>query len=265
MSIKNIQAIDVHAHFGTFLRGKSKLIDQFMSGDAEKVINRAKTANTKITIVSPLKALIPRLNNDPITANEEEVKVVGQTPGLRQWVVVDPLKPQTFDQADRMLHLSKCVGIKIHPEEHGYSIVKHGRTIFEFAAKHQTVVLSHSGEKNSMPVDLVKCADDFPEMKLILAHLGNGGPDLHVRAIQNSRKGNVFVDTSSAAGLTSGLLEWAVKEIGAERIVYGTDSPLYFAPMQRARIDYAEISDNDKKLILCDNATKLFHFKTGEI
>ena len=58
--------------------------------------------------------------------------------------------------------------------------------------------------------------------------------------------------------MTSRQIEWGVKEIGAERLLYGTDSPLYFAPMQRARIDNAEISDTEKKLILRENALKLF-------
>ena len=56
----------------------------------------------------------------------------------------------------------------------------------------------------------------------------------------------------------SSLIEWAVKEIGAEHILYGTDSPLYFAPMQRARIDNAGISDREKRLILHDNAAAIF-------
>jgi len=43
--------------------------------------------------------------------------------------------------------------------------------------------------------------------------------------------------------LTSNLIEWAVSEVGAQHILYGTDSPLYFAPMQRARVDNADISD----------------------
>jgi hypothetical protein len=60
-------------------------------------------------------------------------------------------------------------------------------------------------------------------------------------------------------GITSGLLEWAVAEIGADRILYGTDTPLYFAPMQRVRVDNAEISDEDKRMILCENAEWLFN------
>ena len=111
-----------------------------------------------------------------------------------------------------------------------------------------------------MPEDFVRFANDFPSVKLIFGHLGwcgDGNPDHQVRAIQSGRHSNMFVDTSSARSIIPNLIEWAVSEIGAERILYGTDTPVYFSPMQRARIDCADISNQDKKLILHDNAAKL--------
>jgi predicted TIM-barrel fold metal-dependent hydrolase len=114
-----------------------------------------------------------------------------------------------------------------------------------------------------LPADFVRFANEFPEVTLILAHLGNSGvtadsPDLQVRAIQASRHGNVYVDTSSAQSLLPGLVEWAVHEIGPERILFGSDTPLYFAASQRARIDDAEIGDNEKRKILLENAQRVF-------
>ncbi len=174
-----------------------------------------------------------------------------------QWVVVNPLLPEIFNQAAEMLQAPSCVGIKIHPEEHGYHITEHGGRLFAFAAEHNAVVLTHSGEKNSMPTDFVPFANDFPNITLILAHLGfswEGYPDQQVKAIESCRHGNIFTDTSSAMSLTPNLLEWAVGKITADRILYGTDTPVYFAPMQRARIDFADISEKDKRKILHDHA-----------
>ena len=103
-------------------------------------------------------------------------------------------------------------------------------------------------------------ADQHPEVTLILSHLGfshSGDLTRQVRAIQQSRHGNVYTDTSSMKSLVPRLIEWAVAEVGAEHILYGTDSPLYFAPMQRARIDHAEMPDQAKRLILRENAARL--------
>lgn len=69
---------------------------------------------------------------------------------------------------------------------------------------------------------------------------------------------NVFTDTSSAKSIIPNLIEWAVREIGADRILFGTDSPVYFAPMQRARIDCALMDEEAKRLVLRDNALRLF-------
>lgn len=256
-----LQAIDVHAHFGKYRGNKFKIANQFMSGNAELVVRRARLARTCLTIVSPLEALLPRLGGDPVSANTSTAKIVTETDGLLQWVVVDPTKEQTYRQAEEMLKLPKCVGIKIHPEEHGYHIAKYGRDIFEFASRRRAIVQSHSGDKNSLPSDFVKLANDFPRVQLIISHMGcgwNGDLTHQVRAIKKSRHGNVYTDTSSARSITANLLEWAVEEIGAERILYGTDSPMYFAPMQRSRVSNADISDKDKRLILRDNALNLF-------
>ncbi len=105
-------------------------------------------------------------------------------------------------------------------------------------------------------------ANSYPNVRLILGHLGNGGgaagdPTLQVRAIQACRHDNVFVDTSSAS-IMPNLIELAVRRNRFAPILFGTDSPLYSTAMQRARIDSADISEADKRNILCDNAIRLF-------
>jgi hypothetical protein len=268
MSIRELQAVDVHAHFGDYYRDGKDLLNTLSSGDGACVVERARLANTCLTMVSPLKALMPRHRADAYGGNAEAAHVVAAHPELRQWVVIDPAKPDTYQQAEEMLALPTCVGIKIHPEEHAYPITEQGREIFEFAAKHRAIVLTHSGEENSLPEDFVPFANDFPEVRLILAHIGctiDSDVGHQVRAVQLSKHGNVFADSSSASSVISGLIEWAVGEIGAEKVLYGTDTPLYFAPMQRARIDCAEIADADKKRILRDNAMDLFQLSEAAV
>lgn len=263
MDIRDIQAIDVHAHYGTYIRDSSPpLVNDFATGDAETVVARARQANVRTTIVSPLSGLIPRGAADTVAGNREAAEIVRATEGLLQYVIANPLQRETFSQVDDMLAQPHCVGIKIHPEEHLYPIVEHGDALFALAAKHDAIVLAHSGDPNSWPIDFVPFANTYPNVKLILAHLGNGGgaagdPTLQVRAIEASKHGNVFTDTSSARSMMPGLIEWAVCEIGSEKIMFGTDSPLYSTAMQRARIDSAGISDEDKRQILCENAERL--------
>ncbi|MFM2097049.1 MAG: hypothetical protein RIS70_4173 [Planctomycetota bacterium] len=261
MSISLVPAIDVHGHYGNYDRGQPGLANELMSGDAAVVADRARRANIRITIVSPLEALLPRGKGNAVLGNRHATEIIRDHPDLRQYVVIDPRVPETYRQAEALLPLPQCVGIKIHPEEHGYPIHDHGEAIFAFAARHRAVVLSHSSEQNSLATDLVAWANRFPEMRLILAHIGCGWDNDYthqVRGVQASRHGNVFADTSSARSITPNLIEWAVRQIGVDRVMFGTDTPLYTTAMQRARIDHADLSDAQKRAILHENAERLW-------
>jgi predicted TIM-barrel fold metal-dependent hydrolase len=163
-----------------------------------------------------------------------------------------------------MLKSPWCVGIKIHPEEHCYRIADYGDRLYGFFAEVDAPVMTHSGCPNSLPADFVPFANRYPSVRVLLAHLGNGSgdhqrPDLQVRAVQAATHGNLWVDTSSARSILPGLVEWAVREIGAERLLFGSDTPLYHVAMQRTRIEAAEISADAKRLILRENALKFFN------
>ena len=262
MSTSNIAAIDVHAHYGDRQLLEAPFLSELASGGPDVVLERARRNNIEWTIVSPLQAIAPRGRgaSDVMGGNDDATQLVDRTDGLLQWVVIDPTRPDTYRQADTMLSRSKCVGIKIHPEEHCYPIREFGAPIFEYAARHRAVVLTHSGHENSLPDDFLPFADEYPDVQLILAHIGcsdDRNPTRQVRAVQRSHHRNVYVDTSSAMSITPNLIEWAVREVGATRVLFGTDTPLYHAGMQRLRIDQADISDDEKRQILRDNAEKL--------
>jgi predicted TIM-barrel fold metal-dependent hydrolase len=265
MNVHDIQAIDVHAHCGIFFRNDAhELINQFMSGSADVVAQRAAHSNIMLTVVSPLEGLFPRGLSIAETekANQQAHDEVAANPALRQWVIIDPRKPETYQQADRMLQTPCCVGIKIHGEEHQYHIEDYGDAIFEFAAEHDAVVLAHSGDVHTEPMRFVPFADRYEQVKLIVAHIGHnhvalGDPGAQIRAIEAARHGNIWADTSSAKSIMPHLIEWSVKRVGPEKILFGTDTPIYFTANQRARIDCADIGDDAKQMILRDNAMKL--------
>lgn len=263
MKFSDVPAIDSHAHFGRYLHA-DPLISDFSSGDARLVVKRALTCGVQWTIASPLAGLLPRgRKQDVVAANDMAFREVQKTPGLLQYVIVNPLQPKTYDQAREMLQAPWCVGIKVHPEEHDYRISDYGEELFMFFEETGAAVMTHSGCANSLPADFVPFADRHPDARLLLAHLGNGNGangrvDLQVRAVQAAKHRNLWVDTSSARSILPRLVEWAVKEIGAERLLFGSDAPLYDVAMQRTRIEMADISAADKYLILRENAFNYF-------
>lgn len=263
--VNETPAIDVHGHYGAYVRDDGDpLVQPWMSADAALVARRAADCGVQWTFVSPLAGLLPRGRPDSVAANEEAHRTVRDTPGLRQYVIVNPLQPRTYDQARVMLRAPWCIGIKIHPEEHGYRIADHGDRLFGFFAEVGAPVMTHSGCPNSLPADFVPFANRFPTTRVLLAHLGNGAgdnlkADLQVRAVQAARHGNLWIDTSSSRSLLPGLIEWAVREVGAERLLFGSDTPLYHVAAQRARVDRADIPAAARSLILRGNALRFFN------
>lgn len=263
MTFGETEAIDVHGHYGRYPHADELMAD-FFSAPASEVATRAWNCGVVWSIVSPLEGLMPRGRDTQVApANESAFKEVPSVAGLLQYVVVNPLQPETYDQARVMLSSPWCVGIKIHPEEHAYRISDHGDALFSFFEEAGAPVMTHSGCPDSLPADFVPFANRFPTVRLLLAHLGNGNGDggrvdLQVRAVQAARHGNLWVDTSSARSMLPGLIEWGVKELGADRLLFGSDTPLYHVALQRSRIEVAEIPDAAKRMILRENAVNFF-------
>ncbi len=168
--VRSIQAIDVHGHVGRYKGCPLEVIDGFYSGGPEDVLRRAERARVEFTFVSPLQGLFTQFGDDPVRANAELAADIGRYPGLFQWAVVDPTRPETFGQAAEIMKTPRCIGIKVHPDFHGFAIKEHGDKIFEFAAAQGAVILSHSGGAPSLPPDFLPFADRFPEVTFILAH-----------------------------------------------------------------------------------------------
>ncbi len=256
-----MKAIDVHGHFGPYDRSNGGLGDQMMSGSIEVIRRRAQVADICLTVVSALHAVMP-YGGDVLRGNEDACEIAEQHSDIRFWAVLDPRLRETYKQVESLLTHPRCKGIKIHPTDHGYEIRDYGNEIFEFAAQYKAIIMTHSGCPGSFPEDFIGFANRYPNVSLILAHLGNsadGNLSRQVYALKRANNRNIYIDTSSAKSINSGLIEWAVSEIGAQRLLFGTDTPLYFAACQKARIEYAEIDEEAKRAILFENASQLLH------
>lgn len=113
----------------------------------------------------------------------------------------------------------------------------------------------------STPADVAYLAKQFPQVRVIMAHLGAAGR----RGILDIRPcPNVYVDTSGSHP-TTGLLEYAASILGAHRILYGSDVPGRDFAAQIGRILGAGISAKHKDLILGANARALLHLGESHV
>jgi predicted TIM-barrel fold metal-dependent hydrolase len=96
-------------------------------------------------------------------------------------------------------------------------------------------------------------ANRYPDMKLIIAHLASME---HVDAIRCAENGNIYTDTSGGASNMNAIVEYAVAQVGSEKILFGTDT--YACAFQYGRIALSQLSREDKENILYRNAVRMF-------
>ncbi len=134
--------------------------------------------------------------------------------------------------------------------------------IVERAVAMQAPVLQHTWLKTggdeaneSTPEDLVELARRHPTANFICAHSG-GNWEKGIRILRSSK--NICAEMAGFDP-TSGAVEMAVRELGAERVVYGSDVGGRSFASQLGKVMGADIPEPAKELILGGNLRRLFH------
>jgi len=73
------------------------------------------------------------------------------------------------------------------------------------------------------------------------------------------KRDNVFLETCCSS-VIYGVIEKMVREIGSDKILYGSDMPFVNANAQIGKILYARISDDDKRKILGKNMARIIGY-----
>jgi predicted TIM-barrel fold metal-dependent hydrolase len=132
--------------------------------------------------------------------------------------------------------------------------------IIRRAAELKAVIFQHTwfnatGNKpgESTPLDLVELARRHPDTSIICGHTG-GDWELGIRAIRNQK--NLYADLAGSEPV-AGYTEMAVRELGAERVIYGSDAGGRSFASQLAKVHGAAIPAAAKRLILGENLKRL--------
>ena len=76
------------------------------------------------------------------------------------------------------------------------------------------------------------------------------------------RARNVYLDVCGSQ-LFYGMLERMVREVGASRVLFGTDLPFIDPRYQLGRVLFARVPDSRKRKILGTNAARLFGLRAA--
>ncbi len=128
--------------------------------------------------------------------------------------------------------------------------------IVERAAALNAVIFQHTWAKTtgnlpgeSSPQDLAELAARHPSTPIICGHTG-GDWEIGVRAVRNLP--NVWIDLAGSDP-TAGFTEMAVRELGAERVLYGSDAGGRSFATQLGKVLGADITEAQRRLILGEN------------
>jgi predicted TIM-barrel fold metal-dependent hydrolase len=132
--------------------------------------------------------------------------------------------------------------------------------ILEKAAQLKVPVLVHAP-----PGPCVRAAERVPEATLLLAHIGTGHGLTVTEWIDSielvKKHPNIYIETCTS--ITSyGQIEMAVRELGADRVVFGTDSPMLDPAVQKAKITGGDIPADAQAKILGQNMAKILKIST---
>ncbi|MBQ2741288.1 MAG: amidohydrolase family protein [Oscillospiraceae bacterium] len=118
-------------------------------------------------------------------------------------------------------------------------------------------------EKNKIPLLVEKAQISWGELSVLLANhpalnivlLGTSWTDFNNLAAYMKRYSNLYADLSTMQANYG--VEVIAKEIGADRVCFGSGLPKMNPGAARAFIDYAQISEEEKKLMSGGNLARL--------
>ena len=152
---------------------------------------------------------------------------------------IDPRRPEAAEMARACFEEYGLRGIKYHPD-HGFDPAgPESYKVLEILARHKGVLLTHTGPlmpkgrcKFAEPLMLADIAVDFPEIKVIAAHLGgyiNWRPWASLAAFQTNMHGDLAVwDTLAYKNydLFCRQLRDVIDLVGPSKILFGSDAPV---------------------------------------
>lgn len=151
-------------------------------------------------------------------------------------------------------------GIKLHPLFQAFlpndDIV---HPIAEEARKAKVPILIHTGHSPfSLPWSVGELAETFPDVKIVMLHMGDGHGVYMEAAINVAKKmDNIYLETSRMPNGSK--IKEAMDVVGRDRVMYGTDIPFGDPVVEIVKATALGLSDEDFELYFYQNAKNLLN------
>ncbi len=238
--------IDAHCHLGGPDKGDG--VEQSLA----ELIKRMDDCKVDMAVVFPFNdknAGVSFSNSNAFIASavrESKGRVIG-------FGRLDPhAREKAILEAKRCLEDLNLKGFKLHPTaqkffpDHPFVL-----KILRIAAKYGVPVVFDNGKPESKNLEIAEVARQVPEAKIIIAHMRGDGFIEACKEAENLYLGTVKAKVDD--------IIMAIDELGADRIIAGSDSP--YASMYFEMVDKFEqiesLSDEEKEKIRGKNMAKL--------
>ena len=259
--------IDFHTH--CFLdslaeRAVKKLadnshIDPYLLGTCGDLSRSTKEAGLDYSLVCPIATKPSQPRNIHLWAMEFREKYTN----LLSLGTMHP-DMDDFAQEAKFLRENGFRGIKIHPDYQS-AFIDDERYMKMFAAlcDYDLLLLTHAGfdiglpqPRHCTPERMAKVMKEFSGLRIVAAHMGGVEEQEEVYKYYIGK--NIYLDTCfTHHHIKPETLARTIRDHGADRVLFGTDSPWSDQKQQREYIENLGLSQEETEKIMGENAEKL--------
>lgn len=204
--------------------------------------------------------------------NEWTCQVAREHPRLIAYIGLDPWMTGDELVAEIDLRVDQGArGLKLHPAAQRF--LPADRRLwpaYERAQELGLPIVYHSGVwslgeragNEAAPGNFPELLDAFPRLRVVLAHMGFG--DFTTCAALARDYSNVAFDccfvvngTDRKPTMTDEAAVAAFRQVGIDRVMFGTDYPWFDPVLDSQRIQRLPLTDDEKQAVLHDNAIRL--------
>lgn len=178
---------------------------------------------------------------------------------------IHPDSPEPADELKRIKD-SGLKGIKLHPEFQLFSpLEKRMDAIWENCIENELFVLLHAGgslnypgRAYSNPSNLAELHEKYPELILVLAHMGSF--DMWDEVEEKLCGKNVYFDLAYMSGyLEDEKIAGLIGKHGADKVIFGSDCLWRDQKTELEKINSLPLGEDEKEKIFFQNAKKLLN------
>ena len=227
-----------------------------LNSSSEHMAEKLNRLGVKTAIISPWEGLC----TDGMASNDYSVYTVNKFPG--RFLAYNTCNVNyTEDLTGWKEYFDKYpgvfVGIKPYWPYQQFSLLTDVvKPWLEYADEHKLLLLLHTGWGARIVDEVPALAERYKGITFILAHSGQSYKTANENIALVKKFSNVVLEIT-ATDTTRGMIEYLVSEVGADKVLYGSDMLMREPSPQLGWVAYAKISYEDKCKILNGNIKRI--------